>query len=86
MLKMVIANPMLFTIVNAEPRDSAGAFLATSVENCGESPTTANPQSSNSRINSQAGRPKSRGDPRQTIPETSSIPEATLALPVFIDQ
>lgn len=35
---------MEFTMVNAVPRDSAGAFLATSVENRGESATTVSPQ------------------------------------------
>ena len=47
MLIIVIAKPIQFTIVKAVPFTSAFADCATSVENCGESATTAIPQKSN---------------------------------------
>ena len=41
MLTIVIAKPIQFTIVNEAPLDPTGAFLATRVENSGESAITA---------------------------------------------
>ena len=41
---MVMKNPMLVTMVSAEPISSRGAVWAVSAENCGESPTTTIPQ------------------------------------------
>ena len=41
---MVTVNPMQFTMVRADPFDSAKTLLATSVEKSGESATTVNPQ------------------------------------------
>jgi len=40
----VIAKPILFTKVNAEPINSFGAEIAIIAEYCGESPTTTIPQ------------------------------------------
>ena len=44
MLIIVIANPIEFTIVNAVPLVSGSVFVATRVENKGESAITTNPQ------------------------------------------
>ena len=44
MLTMVMAKPMLLTMVSADPFDCAGACFATSDENKGESAMTTNPQ------------------------------------------
>src|SRR6478736_4016488 len=48
---MVIENPIQFTIVSDVPRDSSGAFRATSVENSGESAITTSPQTTRKTIN-----------------------------------
>ena len=50
-LTIVIANPIQFTIVNEDPRDSSGAFWAISVENNGESAITTRPQKNKNRSN-----------------------------------
>ena len=73
MLTIVIANTMQFTIVNELPRISGAAFLAISVENIGESPTTVIPQTKK-KTSKSAGDPciSASGDTRQQAPETSN--------------
>jgi hypothetical protein len=79
MLIMVMANPMLFTIVSDEPRDSSGACCATNVENNGESAITTNPQK-NRNVSNIHKDPCSRknGESRQQSPESNNASVAIL--------
>ena len=84
---MVSAKPMQLTMVSAEPLKDSGACRATSVENCGESPTTLKPQRpKNITKTRKLPCKKITGDSKQHIPEVSSIPQATCLLPLFKDQ
>jgi len=72
MLKMVIKNPTLVTIVSAEPTNCFGAYIATNAENCGESPATTTPQKRKKTRNNSSGAVKINGDSAQHIPEASN--------------
>lgn len=84
MLMTVMAKPMELTIVNAVPRDDAGAFWATRVENKGESATTIIPQKIKKiRRISAAPNKKTRGEIRQQIPEKRSAIAAVFLVPIL---
>lgn len=51
MLRIVMLNPIQFTIVRAVPLFSAGADCATNVASIGESAITANPHISRNEMN-----------------------------------
>ena len=72
MLTIVIANPTQLTMVSAVPLDSSGAFLATKVENIGESATTVAPQTNRNRrkIKTESVYNKS-GEARQQMPDSN---------------
>ena len=78
---MVIAKPILVTIVRPVPIRAFGAVSAFNVENCGESATTVNPQITITNIKISYGMSNRIGEIRQQIPETRSITKATFALP-----
>ena len=86
MLIMVIAKPMLFTMVNEVPFDWAGAFWATRVENRGESAITAMLHI-NRNINNRVfeGFKSINGDIRQHNPDMVSAMEATFLAPNLCD-
>ena len=87
MLRIVIANPMQFTMVNAVPLYWMGAFFATNVENNGESAITAIPQTrrkiSKMRV---LLRLKTNGKTRQLKPDKASAKEATFLVPNLSDK
>ena len=72
MLIIVIKNPILFTIVRADPTYSWGAEVATKAENCGESPATTIPQKIKNPRYISNGREKIRGERTQHIPDASN--------------
>ena len=72
---------MELTIVKAVPRVVLAAYLATKVENCGESATTNIPQISMNAIKKTGFRLKSRGENKQQNPDIISEYIATLRLP-----
>ena len=72
MLTMVIANPIQLTMVSAEPTSVGGAFLATKVENWGESPDTTVPQKIKIPKKNPADAWKNKGEKRQQIPDAAS--------------
>lgn len=81
---IVIAKPRQFTIVNAVPRDSREAFLATKVENRGESAITTNPQNIRKQISKISESSfKTKGDNKQQIPESNKAEAAVLLMPDF---
>ena len=69
---MVIENPMQFMIVRAEPTYSFGAFVPTSAEYYGESPTTTIPQNTKNMRKSSGEKQNAKGESRQQIADTSS--------------
>src|SRR5690606_35370427 len=81
MLGMVMAKPMEFTIVRAEPRSSGTAYPATKLDNGGESLTTASPHRHTRARNSGEANANTRGEVRHNTPETTIITDATEALP-----
>lgn len=84
MLTIVIANPIQFTIVSAVALDSAGAFCATSVENNGESATTAIPQISKNPIKTGSdAKAKTKGESKQQQQDISNENLATCFSPFF---
>src|SRR5206468_3151965 len=83
MLKMVIANPMQFAMVSAEPTNCCGALRAFSAENCGESPTTTTPQNTRKARKIGVGAKKTSGEITQHMPEARSCANATGALPAL---
>ncbi len=86
-LTTVIAKPMQFTMVSAEPTNSLGAVAALSAENCGESPTTTMPQKTmNAR---KAGAGSSNAQRRQQAARARTATtgaNATRALPTKREQ
>ena len=82
---MVSAKPMQLTMVSAVPTYIRGAVCATMVENCGLSPTTANPQMTNAGKKIHLGKKNRNGEIRQNMPDSSSIANATFALPFFME-
>src|ERR1700741_1506228 len=62
-----------------------GAYRATSVENCGESPITTVPQRIIAGKKIPFGSVKSNGEHKHKMPDTSNCPNATLALPMLFD-
>ena len=86
MLTMVIANPILLTIVNAEPFDVAGAFCATRVENKGESATTAIPQINIKAIKASVVLLNNKkGEIIQQTQDSNKTLEAVLLTPIRCD-
>tara|TARA_R100000655_G_scaffold53281_1_gene91199 strand:+ start:140 stop:478 length:339 start_codon:yes stop_codon:yes gene_type:complete len=83
----VIAYPIELTKVSAVPRPSAGADLATSVENKGESAMTITPQKIRKiRKKTSEANNNSKGDMRQHIPEKINAVLATRATPNLSDK
>lgn len=80
-----MANPIDVTSVIAEPLKLSGAERATSVENCGESITTVNPQTIINERNTATGISQTSGDNKQHAPEAANANAATGALPTFSD-
>ena len=82
MLTIVIAKPIQFTIVNDAPLDPAGAFLATMVENSGESAITVIPHI-NRNITSVDNEPlnKNKGENKQQAPDKNNAIAAILFSP-----
>ena len=81
---MVIANPIELTMVSAVPLDSPAAFLATSVENKGESATTINPQKIKKATSTSPDPWKNiSGESRQHNPDRKSAVAAVLFAPHF---
>ena len=79
---MVIEKPIQLTIVKAVPLDSAGALMATKVENNGESAITTSPQKIRKIIRTNTW-PwlKTKGETRQHEPdETKAYVAIFLAL------
>ena len=66
---MVIANPMLVTIVKAVPLYSGMAVCAIKVENCGESAITQMPHRSIINVKAVTGHRKKLRDAKQHNPE-----------------
>ena len=82
MLRIVIVKPIQFTIVKEVPRDTAGAFCATIVENKGESATTSIPQQTRKLSNTiEDPAAKTNGESRQQQPERARAPAAILRAP-----
>lgn len=67
--------------VRALPITSGGALRADRVDNWGESPTTANPHSSQKGKTSQRGMVIISGESTQQTPDRASSPRATGILP-----
>lgn len=87
MLIMVTAKPIQFTIVSAVALDSAGAFCAISVENKGESATTAIPQISKKAIKIGAvAIVKTKGESKQQQPDINNEMRATCFSPKHLDK
>ena len=82
---MVIAKPMHVVMVMAEPRTCAGAFAATSAENCGESATTIKPQKNSTEKKKIGERDQMKGEIRQQIPEVINAACAIFLLPKVKD-
>lgn len=81
---IVMAKPMQFTIVNAVPLVSSGAFWATNVENKGESAITTNPQTNKKRINKVGEElDKNNGDIRQQVHDRNNDQVATFFAPKY---
>ena len=85
MLRMVIENPIQFTMVKAVPLSFLGAFCATKVENRAESAITTIPQKSKKsrKIVSFDIRKKS-GETKQQIQESKSTEKAVLLVPNLV--
>ena len=78
---------MHVTIVSAVPFDCTGAFLATNVENSGESAITAIPQNiRNSISNILEEIKKIMGEKTQHTPEQRSAVAATFFAPYFSER
>jgi len=87
MLTMVIAKPMLLTMVSDEPFVSAEAFWAMSVENNGESAITAMLQIKRKAIKTHiALANKNKGEVMQQMQEINKAMVATLLAPNFCDK
>lgn len=83
---MVIAKPTQLTMVRAVPLELAGAFLATRVENKGESATTINPQKIRKEISPSFDAVKNiTGDRRQQKPEKKRASPAVFLVPNLSD-
>ena len=81
-LIIVMAKPMLFTMVSAVPFISPAAFWATKVEKSGESAITAIPQKSKKAINTVSDSIANRnGERRQQAQESSKNINAILFVP-----
>ena len=78
---MVMANPMLVTMVMAVPFISWLACWATSVLNKGESAITVSAQKIMYAKNRGLGNPKAKGEKRQQIPENNKKHVAILFVP-----
>ena len=78
---IVIAKPILFTIVNAVPLVSASAFCATRVENNGESAITTMPQKIRKAISNGSDIIIIRGESRQHIPDKDNATAAVFLVP-----
>ncbi len=77
MLAMVMAKPIQFTIVIAEPRISGVTFRATNDEKRGESATTLMPQQKIKVINIAGLLLNTNGESKQQTPETNNATAAT---------
>ncbi len=87
MLKMVIAKPIELTIVRAVPLISAWAFVATRVENSGESAITTIPQKRRKTIGSSSDpEAKTNGLAKQQMPDAKRAAKAILFTPNFCDK
>ena len=79
-------NPIQFTIVNAVPFNSGGAFWATKVEKRGESAITTKPQNIKKRINKPSFAQKEiNGEIKQHKPDKSRNIDAVFLVPFFSD-
>ena len=84
---MVIAKPMLFTIVNAVPLVSDFVLWATSVENSGESATTIIPQKRRNIMNTIGGlQSMAIGDIKQQVPENANAVAAVFFEPKLCER
>lgn len=82
MLTMVMAKPMLLTMVSAEPFDCGGACFATNDENNGESAITNNPHNHRKISNAIVeGCCNSSGETKQQQQESNNALRAMLAVP-----
>lgn len=87
MLIIVMAKPMLLTMVSDEPFVSAEAFWAISVENSGESAITAMLQIKRKAIKTHiALANKNKGEAIQHIQEINKAIVATLLAPNLCDK
>ena len=73
-------------MVNAVPVICTGAFLATRVENRGESIITANPQISNKKNNQTSLKKNNVGEIKQHVPDIIRAIVAVLRSPHFRDK
>ena len=81
---IVIKNPIEFTIVNAVPFNSTGAFCATKVENNGESAITTIPQKKRKTSNKIWELPPIiNGDIKLHKPEAANALNAIFLAPEF---
>lgn len=81
---MVMENPTQFTMVRAVPLEFGGAFLATRVENKGESATTIHPQKIRNIISTSFEAVRNiKGESRQQSPEKKSASPAVFLVPIF---
>ena len=86
MLIMVIAKPILLTIVRAVPLVSATVFCATSVEKSGESAITTIPQNMRNVINSNSESILIiNGETRQQKPDKNKAQAAVFLAPKDCD-
>ena len=83
MLIIVIENPIQLTIVSAVPINCVGAFLATNVENSGESAITTMPQSTRKEIKSRGElSEKDQGEMIQQQQDKKRALYATFRMPI----
>lgn len=81
MLTIVIAKPILTTIVNAVPTTSLGALCATSTENCGESVITTMLHTNKNIIKMGRDKLNINGEIKQQMQELNNVVNATRSLP-----
>ena len=84
---MVIAKPMLFTMVSAVPFDSEKVLFATIVENKGESAITTIPQKVRNPINTALESiKKNKGEITQHMQDKNKASAAVLFNPKLCDK
>ena len=81
---MVMEKPIQFTNVSAVPLCSGGAFIATKVDNKGESATTIIPQNKRKAINTCVEPyKKNNGDNRHESPDRNMATAAVFLSPKY---